>query len=173
MCYDVSIDFFLMLIFSKTKIIKTPIAINPIACISWGSPSKLKGETLFSFNGISIPLEFVLKVNGIFHGHILFKDPIMKPVITANVKRWYVSNNHFRSFENDNNPITAPTPIIRIVLKSLVLRASRTGLYAPMMTKIKAPEIPGKIIAQIAKAPAKNRNKLESDVSEGLRVVMK
>ena len=91
--------------------IKIPKTISPIACNSCGSPLKLKGEMLSSFKGTFTPLELVLNVNATFQGHILFKDPIINPVMTANVKRWYFSNNHFRSFENDNNPTTAPAPI--------------------------------------------------------------
>jgi hypothetical protein len=62
--------------------------------------------------------------------------------------------------------------MITIVLRSLFEMASSTGPYAPMITKIKAPEIPGKIIAHIANAPAKNRNKLEFDDETGFRVVI-
>ena len=41
---------------------------------------------------------------------------------------------------------------------SLLFKASKTGWYAPSKTKINAPEIPGKIMAQIASIPARKTN---------------
>ena len=45
--------------------------------------------------------------------------------------------------------------MVKIIGISLLFTAFKTGLYAPKRTKIKEPEIPGKIMAQIAVAPAK------------------
>jgi cysteine desulfurase len=77
------------------------------------------------------------------------------------------------TLEKDNNPIIAPDAKIPSNLKSLSCIASKTGLYAPNSTKIKEPEIPGKIIAQIAIIPAKNKNQGEEFcVKTGFNVVM-
>ena len=52
---------------------------------NWLSPSNEKGETLAVLNGTSIPFELVLHEIVSFHGQILFKEPIIKPVKVANV----------------------------------------------------------------------------------------
>ena len=57
--------------------------------------------------------------------------------------------------------------------KSFVFIAFKTGLYAPKSTNIKEPEIPGKIIAQIAIIPAKNKNQGDEFTGiNGFNVVM-
>ena len=50
------------------------------------SPSKVKGEILSSINGTSSPCELVRQLKVSFHGQILFKDPIIKPVKMAKIK---------------------------------------------------------------------------------------
>ena len=63
-----------------------------------------------------------------------------------------------------------PTVIIVFILKPLI--ASNITLYEPKRTNINEPDIPGSIIAQIAKAPDRNKNQLESDASiEGIVVI--
>jgi len=49
-----------------------------------------------------------------------------------------------------------------------VSRAFRMYWYLPSSTRINAPEIPGRIMAQMATAPLMNRNHSASGVCEGV-----
>ena len=58
---------------------------NRLAIINWESPSYEKGDILEVLNGTSIPLELVLHEMVSFHGQILFKEPVIKPINIAKV----------------------------------------------------------------------------------------
>lgn len=62
-------------------------------------------------------------------------------------------NNQERTFENKINQITAHIAKIHIVTISRFLTASMIVSYIHNNTSMKLPEIPGKIIAQIAMEP--------------------
>ena len=49
----------------------------------WYTESEPK--SVISVRGISFPAFFENTINVCFHGQIIFKDPIIKPVRTANV----------------------------------------------------------------------------------------
>ena len=65
-------------------------------------------------------------------------------------------NNRERTFENKISQITAHATKIQIVAISKFLIANIIVSYIHSNTSMKLPEIPGKIIAQIAIAPQMN-----------------
>ena len=66
----------------------------------------------------------------------------------------------------------APTATVATMVISLWCTASKMVLYDPNNTKIKAPDIPGKIIAHTANAPDKNKKGKLSVFSVGGSVVI-
>ena len=51
--------------------------------------------------------------------------------------------------------------------RSLWFTAASTNWYLPKSTRINEPEIPGRIMAQIASMPLRNRNQADSGVCTG------
>ena len=102
----------------------------------------------------------------------MFSEPNMKPVNTANVILRKCFNAYERTREKEVIPIKAPTKNTNKTVISSVLTASIIKKYLPNSTKIKLPDIPGNIIAQMAIAPQRNiKNKLEG-VSAGVATVI-
>ncbi len=75
--------------------------------------------------------------------------------------------------ENESNPTTQPEPKISMTLKSKEFIALRIKSNFASKIKIKEPEIPGKIMAQIAIAPETKTNQSWSLVAAGVREVIK
>ena len=88
-----------------------------------GFPSYAKGLMLFCKRGTSTPWELTRHVKVSFQGHILFKDPMTKPVKIAKVRSWYFENSHFSSFEKLKSPTTAPSPTVAMACMSRVCMA--------------------------------------------------
>ena len=88
------------------------------------------------------------------------------------VRSWYLANIHFNTLEKDKSPITAPAIKTPIVNRFLSFTAPKTVSYDPISNKIKLPEIPGKIIAQIAIIPETKINHISSEFDNGGRIVI-
>ena len=79
-------------------------------------------------------------------------------------------NNQERIFENNTIQITAQAAKIQIVTKSKFLIASIIVSYIHSNTSMKLPEIPGKIIAQIAIDPQINTHHHDEVIESGVFV---
>ena len=55
-------------------------------------------------------------------------------------------------------PMPAPMPTKSRLTTSRLLTALSTYSYLPSSTRINAPEMPGRIMAQMASAPLRNKN---------------
>ena len=75
-------------------------------------------------------------------------------------------------FENPRSPMTQPEPKIIMTTKLNSFMDSRIKVYLPNSNRIKLPDIPGSIMAQIAIAPDKKMNHRVSGVETGLRLVI-
>ena len=71
---------------------------------------------------------------------------------------WYLASIHDSKLENATIPIAAPERKIRIIGISKLDMAVIINRYLPSSSRIKLPEIPGSIIAQMAIAPDRNIN---------------
>ena len=92
-----------------------------------------------------------------FHGHTLFKEPKTKPPKSASVRLRWVLNIQSSTREKLKIPTKQP-PANRLIKPNWnSFIASMTCPYMPNSSKIKAPEIPGSIMAQIASIPAKKK----------------
>ena len=70
------------------------------------------------------------------------------------------------------SPIPAPTANMMIITISNDLTAFIINSYFPMSNSMKLPDIPGKIIAQIAMAPHMKIKSKESGVCAGVAIVI-
>ena len=67
-----------------------------------------------------------------------------------------------------NNPASAPSdPHKAPALETKAVMAAMMNLYFPRIRRMKLPEMPGRIIAQMAMAPAMNTNQRASGVRVG------
>ena len=82
-------------------------------------------------------------------------------------------NIQFNTREKLNKPNTQPTANKANVAISRFLIAVRIGVYMPKSNRIKLPDMPGKIIAQMANIPDKNTNKLVGSIALGGIMVIK
>ena len=130
------------------------------------------GHILVSSKGFSTPWLSINVSTVFFHGHTLFNDPNIKPVSTAKV----IFLKCFSAYESTREkvviPIQAPAPNITMIFISSVFTASIIKKYFPSSTNIKLPDIPGRIIAQIAIAPHKKINNKFDGVSAGVATVI-
>ena len=76
------------------------------------------------------------------------------------VRLWYFFNSHESRWEKEIIPVNAPASSTAITEILASFRAFRINWYLPSNKRIKLPEIPGRIIAQIARAPERNRQHL-------------
>ena len=136
------------------------------AMFSWGA-------MLIWCRGSSIPCELVRHSNVVFHGHILAMDPLIRPISEAIVMSWCFLNSQLRIWENIAIPITAPAIKIIRVIKSLSFTAERICEYFPMMSRRNDPEIPGRIMAQMAIIPEMKNARGVSGVWVGESVAMR
>jgi hypothetical protein len=79
-------------------------------------------------------------------------------------------NNRERTFENNISQITAHAAKIQIVVISKFLIANIIVSYIHSSTSMKLPEIPGKIIAQIAIEPQINAHHHDEVIESGVLV---
>lgn len=107
-----------------------------------------------------------------FQGQIFGNVPIIKPVKNIRVKSRNLRSNHDNRCEKDSKPITQPDKNSANVSTWKPFTAANTGAYIPINNKIKLPEIPGKIIAQIAIAPANSVLMAVGSMCRGLSTVM-
>lgn len=96
----------------------------------------------------------------------------MKPVSTARVILRKCFNAYDKTREKLVIPMHAPAPNTSITFISNVFTASMIKKYFPSNTNIKLPDIPGRIMAQIAIAPHKKINNKLEGVSAGVATVM-
>ena len=87
------------------------------------------------------------------HGHKITKDPSKNPTSSASVAERARDNTKLRNRLKLSNPTPQPAAKISNGTASRSATAVIIGPYIPSSNKIKLPEIPGKIIAQIAIAP--------------------
>jgi len=108
----------------------------------------------------------------IFHGQTLFRLPTIKPPNTAMLRSWWRENSHFTRRTNESKPTKHPA--IKTKMTSILssCRDCRMYWYLPKTTRIKDPEMPGKIMAQMAMAPDKNTNQSALVVWAGTKVVI-
>ena len=105
-----------------------------------------------------------------FQGQILFKEPSINPVNDANVAILNFLNSQDNTFENNIIPIMAQAKKIKIGTISRFLIANIIVSYIHSNTNMKLPEIPGKIIAQIAIAPHMNIHHQVEVIDRGVLV---
>jgi hypothetical protein len=80
--------------------------------------------------------------------------------MAAITRSWWLNNIQFNKVEKIASPKMHPSAVAARAARSRWVMAASTSEYIPNMTKINEPEIPGRIIAQIAMAPAaKNTHK--------------
>ena len=116
--------------------------------------SKSNGDRLRSISGTCSPLELVRHVNVSFQGQIFGNVPIIRPVRKIRVMSLNRLRSQDKTWEKLSKPMTQPVRNNSRMVISNDLTAPSTGLYIPMSSRIKLPEMPGKIIAQMAIAPA-------------------
>ena len=116
----------------------------------------------------------------LLQGHTFTNEPIMKPARTMSVSLCHLAKSQCRNLEKARIPIHAPTRkmpmIIRFFPKSTPATSSEMVLimnsYFPKISRMKLPEMPGRIIAQIAIDPLRKINQRASGVCVGERVQM-
>ena len=92
------------------------------------------------------------------------RTPLRNAMASMRCKRSNLSSN----LEKLTNPATHPAANTISSVSSICRTAARTGAYIPINTSMKLPDIPGKIIAHIAIAPAKNNpGKPGNDATDG------
>ena len=96
----------------------------------------------------------------------------MNPANTAIVISWNLRRANDNTRENVVIPIAAPAINTNITGTLNVLTASMIYKYFPSNTKIKLPEIPGKIMAQMAIAPQRKIKSKLLGVSAGVATVI-
>src|SRR5690554_1548478 len=113
-----------------------------------------QGLILTSVRGTCSPELLVRQLSVSFQGQTLFNAPIIKPVSKAKTWSWYLWKAHVISLATDRSPTRQPAinKSSRVISRDLM--AARTGAYIPIITRMKLPEMPGRIIAHIATAPA-------------------
>ena len=90
-------------------------------------------------------------------GHSTRSDPIISPMSTASRRSWWRSSSQPRAVENRVIPTTAPAVNTARLTRSSPLRsctAPRKTAYIPIISSRNEPEMPGRIMAQMATAPA-------------------
>ena len=114
----------------------------------------------------------------LLHGHTFTREPMMKPARTIMVSFCQRARSQWRNFENARIPITAPmanTPMMRRLWPTFT-PATRSEIhpmmnsYLPRIRRMKLPEMPGRIIAQMAMAPLRKMNQYASGVWVGDKV---
>ena len=105
-----------------------------------------------------------------FRGQILFNAHNINQVNDARVAILKCLNNHDNALENRIIQIKAPAKNIQIVPISKFLIASIIVSYIHSNTSIKLPEIPGRIIAQIAIEPHKKVHRQVEVIVRGVFV---
>src|SRR5690606_8830408 len=126
-----------------------------------GSPvsaSQVAGMTLSCSMGAITPLLFSRQLMVCFQGQTLFSEPINSPVATAIVALRACSNKPDTMRAKRSNPPAHPAAKTARVNRSALRTAPRMVAYRPSRTRTKLPEIPGRIIAQIAMEPARKMN---------------
>ena len=131
-------------------------------------------------------------VSMLLHGHTFTREPMMKLARTIRVSRFQRARSQWRNFEKARIPMRAPA--IRTAIDQNDVQkmpasapsepqsAPRFAMtpvmhaimywYLPRINRIKLPEMPGRIIAQIASAPLMKMNQRPSGVWVGERVQM-
>ncbi len=88
------------------------------------------------------------------HGHSTRNDPSISPTIAAITRSWWWSSAQSSTDENSASPTTHPSRRApRATTRSRSLTAPSTSVYMPISTRMNEPEMPGRIMAQIASAP--------------------
>ena len=135
--------------------------------------SNSKGERFCCSRGTCSPWELVLQLRVSFQGQIFGSVPAISPVRNISVEsRWCFSSQESR-WEKQSRPITHPQANSNKISTCMDLAAPRIGAYIPSNRRIKLPEIPGKIIAQMAMEPASRTLVLVGSISNGCNTVIK
>lgn len=96
----------------------------------------------------------------------------MKPISTATVTSCQCLSSHDSRCEKLMMPATAPTTKITMTGIFRSPTACMMNWYLPSRSRMKAPEMPGRIMAQIAMAPDSMMNHHVSGVSVGVAMVI-
>ncbi|MNG24613.1 hypothetical protein D3C84_1093600 [compost metagenome] len=99
----------------------------------------------------------VCQVRVSFHGQILFSEPSIKPVRNASARSRQRTSSQRRRPAKLTIPTRQPLANRTSTGRSRLFTAPRMKGYSPSRTRMKLPEIPGRIMAQMAMAPAQNR----------------
>src|SRR5690606_34270845 len=126
-----------------------------------------EGSTLVCKKGTSSPALFKRYSRVCFQGQILLREPSIIPVKSARVTSWNRLSIQLRKWEMESKPTTQPQAKTKRTEKCRDFTAARMGAYIPMTSRIKLPEIPGRIIAQMAIIPLKKRVKRVTSISRG------
>ncbi len=94
---------------------------------------------------------------------------MVKPIRTRRVCFSYFPISQCRNFEKATMPITQPRAKTRSTGMFSSLTAFMMNSYFPSRTRMKLPEIPGRIIVQMAMAPHSAMNQRSDVVSVGER----
>lgn len=91
----------------------------------------------------------------------------------AIVALWKFFRKYVKILEKLTIPMAAPQRNVANILKSKLSIAPKMYAYFPIIKRMNAPDIPGKIIAQIATIPQRKTNQSSSGVAAGLSSVMR
>ena len=111
----------------------------------------------------------------LLHGHTFTREPMMKPARTIRVSLFQRARSQCRNFEKPRMPTAAPMRNIAIIMRFLPKSTPDTRLvivpmmywYLPRIRSMKLPDMPGRIIAQMAIAPLRKMNHRSSGVWVG------
>ena len=116
----------------------------------------------------------VTMASPLLQGHTFTREPMMKPARTMRVSLCQRARSQWRNFEKPRIPTTAPTRntqrIRKLLAKFPLKRPVMTPMmysYLPRIRRMKLPEMPGRIIAQMAMAPLRKMNHSASGVWVG------
>ena len=130
------------------------------------------GNILVSIKGFTSPWLSTNVSTTSFQGQTLFREPSIKPVSTASVMLRKCTSAYDKIREKEVIPIQAPAPNTAITTTSSVFTASIMKKYLPNSTRMKLPEIPGRIMAQMAMAPHRKMKSRLEGVSAGVATVI-
>ncbi len=96
------------------------------------------------------------------HGQSTRNEPIISPSSEARTSCSCLANSQLSTEENAPRPMVAPTPNTA----NSGIEPPRTAAYMPSMSRMNDPEMPGRIMAQIAIAPdTKKKGRAGSDTA--------
>ena len=104
-----------------------------------------------------------------FQGQTLRSEPAIRPIRSATVRSWWCRKSQLTRRAKLMMPMKAPSATRNRIRKFRSLTAANTSRYFPSRSRMKEPEMPGRIMAQMAMAPLSTKNHQVSGVWVGTR----